>query len=128
MLAALTGPLAWGLFWYHIYLVWAGMTTNESSKWADWRDDITDGAVFKRDRSRGKSQITLQRSSVEPAVKWPICSTQELEKRSNSHIRESLSSNGSSSRDWKRVQNLSEIENLYDLGFWDNFVDILPDT
>jgi palmitoyltransferase len=27
----------WGLFLYHVYLIWAGMTTNESPKWADWR-------------------------------------------------------------------------------------------
>ena len=127
MLAALTGPLAWGLFWYHIYLVWAGMTTNESSKWADWRDDITDGVVFKRDKNKDTSQPTFLGPSFEPPVKWPVSSTQELTKRLGVDTEEPRSPVESSSTAWTRVQNLAEIENLYDLGFWDNLLDILPD-
>ena len=33
LLAMFTAPMAWGFFAYHMYLIWAGMTTNESSKW-----------------------------------------------------------------------------------------------
>ena len=46
MLAASTFLLPLGLLAYHCYLIWAGMTTNESQKWADWRDDMVDGVVF----------------------------------------------------------------------------------
>ncbi|KAI2478336.1 Palmitoyltransferase [Pyrenophora tritici-repentis] len=40
----MASPLA--LFGYHIYLIWAGMTTNESGKWSDWSDDMVEGVVF----------------------------------------------------------------------------------
>lgn len=46
LLAALTWPLPLGLLAYHVYLVWAGMTTNEANKWADWRDQMREGNVY----------------------------------------------------------------------------------
>ncbi|KAL9130852.1 MAG: hypothetical protein Q9217_001053 [Psora testacea] len=131
LLALLTGPLAWGLFWYHIYLIWAGVTTNETSKWADWKDDITDGFVF----SRRKGQVSLADShrdtSIEPAVDWPIRSTHALISRPDGQPPESQYGNGEkdkkpSTRSWTRVKSLQEIENIYDRGFWDNLLDILP--
>ena len=128
MLAALTGPLAWGLFWYHVYLIWAGMTTNESSKWADWRDDITDGVVFKRTKDVERSRPCLKESELEPAIKWPIWSTQELTTYANADHSEYRSNGEPLTKGWTRVNNLTEIENLYDLGFWYNLHDILPDT
>ena len=32
LLAAFTGPLAFGLLGYHVYLIWLGATTNETGK------------------------------------------------------------------------------------------------
>ena len=135
MLAAMTAPLAWGLFLYHVYLIWAGMTTNESSKWADWRDDIADGLVFRAERSLDD----IQRFSViEPSLDWPISSMQQLVstqdgqppavQRTGVATQAARSSeNVSSIRPrWKRVQSLHEVNNLYDLGVWSNFIDILP--
>jgi hypothetical protein len=46
LLALLTWPLPFGLLAYHVYLIWAGMTTNESGKWSDWQDDMAQGVVF----------------------------------------------------------------------------------
>ena len=135
MLAAMTAPLAWGLFLYHVYLIWAGMTTNESSKWADWRDDIADGLVFRTERSLDN----LQRSPViEPLLDWPILSRQQLVstqdgqpptvQRNGVAAQAARSSTNASSNGppWKRVQSLHEVDNVYDLGFWNNFIDILP--
>ena len=135
MLAAMTAPLAWGLFLYHVYLVWAGMTTNESSKWADWRDDIADGLVFRADRSLDD----LQRlPGIEPLLDWPIASTQQLVSTQDgqppadqqtgvaaqaARSSTNVSSNGAR---WKRVQSLQEVNNVYDLGVWNNFLDVLP--
>ena len=128
MLAAMTGPLTWGLFWYHIYLIWAGMTTNESSKWADWRDDITDGVAYRRTKGEKRARPCLQGSDVEPAVKWPIWSTQELTTYPDGDHSEPRSNGKTPTKEWTKVTNLTEIENLYDLGFWRNLHDILPDT
>lgn len=47
MLATMTCPLALGFLVYHIYLIWAGTTTNETAKWTDLREDILDGLVWK---------------------------------------------------------------------------------
>jgi hypothetical protein len=40
LLTLLTSPLVWGLLGYHIYLIWAGTTTNESMKWSDWQAEM----------------------------------------------------------------------------------------
>lgn len=126
LLALLTGPLAWGLFWYHVYLIWAGMTTNESSKWADWRDDISDGFVFQRKKSNNQLQHP-ERCNGEIALQWPTWSTQVLMRCSESDMLSPSYVESLKKQQWIRVENLSEIENLYDLGFWDNIKDILPE-
>ena len=135
MLAGMTAPLAWGLFLYHVYLVWAGMTTNESSKWADWRDDAADGLVFRAER---KLDSSSRNAEMEPFVDWPISSTQQLAstpdgelpatQRSDTNTRAtSFSADGAAKLpQWRRVKSLDEVDNLYDLGFWDNFLDTLP--
>ena len=135
MLAALTAPLAWGLFWYHVYLIWAGMTTNETSKWADLKDDIADGLIYQ---SKRQGASTTGRSSgleVKTIVNWPISSDQWLVRCENGQppdddvdIYASSTSTRLTSRKsrWKRLQSLNEVDNLYDLGFWKNLADIIP--
>ena len=139
LLALLTAPLAWGLSSYHIYLIWAGMTTNESSKWAEWKDDIADGLVYKSNDDAILTMKSTQQDNIEPMLDWPVRSKQLVVRTDNGQIpkpsRKNNSERGSSSNegsdaqethDWERVQGLHEIENLYDLGFWDNLWDILP--
>lgn len=138
MLAFFTAPLAWGLFCYHVYLIWAGMTTNETSKWADWRDDITDYLVFRSERATAREDATQRDPNVEPFVDWPISSTQQLVSSDNGRAPEDAATStgayaGPYPRNqttenprWMRVQSLNEIDNLYDLGFWDNLMDVLP--
>lgn len=135
MLAGMTAPLAWGLFLYHVYLVWAGMTTNESSKWVDWRDDAADGLVFRAER---KTDSSLRNPEMEPFVDWPISSTQQLastqngeppspqQSDSNNRATSSVSDGAAIPPQWRRVKRLDEVDNLYDLGFWHNFLDTLP--
>ena len=140
LLAMMTAPLASGLFVYHVYLIWAGMTTNESSKWADWRDEIDDGLVFRTERDLdGKNDGGGRRDeSIEPRVEWPISSSQQLVRReggrspdSQVHFREDFGpsdphNDARRSPQWKRVRGLDEVGNLYDLGFWDNLIDVWP--
>ncbi|KAF2729537.1 palmitoyltransferase swf1, partial [Polyplosphaeria fusca] len=149
LLALMTWPLPLGLLGYHVYLIWAGMTTNESSKWADWRDDMADGVVFlgtrredslrsshphpKQHDSNGSSTSTAPMlrfppEDEEPPTTWPIESrhilvrTRDGEPPENLPIRIAAFANKDS---FKRVWNLSEVENVYDLGFWDNLVEVL---
>jgi len=142
LLAATTTALPLVLFGYHCYLIWAGMTTNESSKWADWRDDMADGCVFKTSRDTLLNYTRLRQRGVggaqsnggstpkglaydlgiteeESLVSWPIESDQVLVRTSDGKPpqgQEAL---------WKRVWSLREVENVYDLGGWRNFVEVL---
>ncbi|KAI7410477.1 zf-DHHC-domain-containing protein, partial [Hortaea werneckii] len=65
LLAGSTALLPFALLAYHAYLIWAGMTTNESSKWADWRDDIYSGHVFRSERDALLSFHGLRQNGVQ---------------------------------------------------------------
>jgi len=117
LLCALTAPLVWGLLGYHIYLIWAGTTTNESMKWDDWRAEMADGYVFKRALPDNR-QKNLR---VEPeSTQWPAESVQ-IVLRTNDGLPPSPLENGVG--EWVRIWKLADLENLYDLGFWDNLKD-----
>lgn len=145
MLASSTAFLPLGLFAYHCYLIWAGMTTNESQKWADWRDDMADGLVFVSSRRAIRSHTMEQQDSQrrgegdaattahvklgielglmagaedDPDVIWPVDSDQIVVRTNDGKPpkgQESL---------WRRIWSLDEVENIYDLGGWDNFMDV----
>jgi hypothetical protein len=161
LLALLTWPLPLGLLVYHIYLIWAGMTTNESSKWADWRDDMADGVVFLGVRREETMRSTypsepepeLRRPIVdsyseassasitpiptppetpneeeEPPTTWPLESRHILIRTLNGLPPRTLPSRINSVADgnsFERVGSLAAVENVYDLGFWDNFLEVL---
>ena len=139
LLALLTAPLGWGLFLYHIYLIWAGMTTNESSKWEDWKDAVQDGIVFRTERSPSQSGDKLVDSVTEPMLQWPAFSNQEVLQCEDGRPPDGhTAQQDDNSEDttmghslkhevrWKKVHSLREVENVYDLGFWDNLMDIFP--
>jgi len=89
---------------YHLYLIWAGTTTNETGKWADWREDIRDGMIFRADKDpdvNDDGQTNLYR--VEGG-------------RTEDLPRGML---------WTRVEGLHEITNAYDQGGWANFWDVI---
>jgi hypothetical protein len=140
LLAITTMPLPFALFVYHLYLIWAGMTTNESAKWADWRDDMADGVAWigkrsvveahnkerkarqLRNRNRLSGQAGPVSDSEEPEeeyVPWPKHSDQILVSTTDGKAptgQEQL---------WERCSNLDMVENIYDLGFWNNFVAVM---
>ncbi|KAI9712845.1 MAG: hypothetical protein M1820_001467 [Bogoriella megaspora] len=146
LLAFLTAPLPLALLAYHIHLVWAGMTTNETVKWSDWREDMADGVVFKSKRTPvlGESGrlATDDKVSVEGDasnshspesrpngaqrvdiggvnVDWPITSDQIIVRTANGQPP------GRNPDLWTRCWRLNEVNNLYDLGFWDNMKEVL---
>ena len=131
LLALFTSPLAWGFFIYHAYLIWAGMTTNESSKWSDMKEDIADGFFFKAEPSQARERDF----EIEPMVSWPVTSDQCLLRSEQGLSSAALAaddqgglgnSDGSLEESdkpgttWRRVHGIHEIDNIYDLGFWDN--------
>lgn len=148
LLGLLTWPLPLGLLAYHIYLIWAGMSTNESAKWADWRDDMAEGVVFlghrRQDTMRDHgSEMPIQTYSAhsslsnspipppddqEPPTTWPLESRHILVRTRDGQAPKSLpgcikavAKEGS----FERVWNLAAVENVYDLGLWDNLREVL---
>ncbi|KAF2870296.1 DHHC palmitoyltransferase-domain-containing protein [Massariosphaeria phaeospora] len=154
LLALLTWPLPLGLLSYHIYLIWAGMTTNETSKWADWRDDMAEGVVFLGQRredaiselssirasdpmssssSTSSSPIstppeTPPKNIEEPPTSWPLQSRHILIRTQTGQPPRNLPSrirSVANENSFERVWSLAAVENVYDLGFWDNFLEAL---
>ncbi|KAF2680889.1 palmitoyltransferase swf1 [Lentithecium fluviatile CBS 122367] len=153
LLALLTWPLPLGLLAYQLYLVYAGMTTNESAKWSDWRDDIADGVVFLGQRKEetfrdylprqsnlnGSARSSSSRSAFptlpetppedeEPPTTWPLESKHILIRTTNGQPPNNLPPRIKSVADkesFVRVWDLGAVQNVYDLGFWDNLLNIL---
>lgn len=147
LLASLTAFLPLGLLAYHVYLIWAGTTTNETGKWADWRDDMNDGLVFMADvkpehvygilaeddgafGSPNGNPVDRASGKMGQGVGyvWPLRSRQflvrtndgQMPREVHPHIQE-LIVEGS----WRRVWNLNAVENIYDGGWWNNFAEVL---
>jgi hypothetical protein len=120
LLCLLSSPLIWGLLGYHIYLIWAGTTTNESMKWSDWQADMADGLAFKRSLSLDRVKDEL----IEPVwTRWPVESEQIVLRTEDGLPPNAPGVIGTG--EWERVWKLADAENLYDLGFWDNLKDVL---
>ncbi|KGQ00816.1 hypothetical protein PAAG_12511 [Paracoccidioides lutzii Pb01] len=139
LLAVLTAPLPFAMLLYHLYLIWSGMTTNESAKWGDWRDDIADGLVFKAKKSEIYPQRHPDADIVEPDIPWPINTDHtliftsdgspprvgfSLDKECTSITQPGKLGTAPDPR-WRRVQRLEDVVNVYDLGFWSNLREAL---
>ncbi|KAL5118622.1 palmitoyltransferase swf1 [Pleosporales sp. CAS-2024a] len=153
LLALLTWPLPLGLLSYHIYLIWAGMTTNESGKWSDWQDDMAEGVVFlghrREDTMHEKKFVVLENApsahssssslpvpkppetadeDEEPLTTWPLESRHILIRTVSGQPPRNLPSRIRSvakEDSFERVWNLTAVENVYDLGFVDNLREAL---
>jgi len=122
--------LAIGLLSYHIYLIWAGTTTNETQKWGDLKLDMADGVVWK-----GQKSVVYKNGSLsslgtedEPPILWPVSSNQVIVRTVDGRapvFGSSRQNDAASNNDWTRCWTLSEVENVYDLGFLDNLRDAL---
>ncbi len=123
LLALMTSPLVWGLLAYHVYLIYCGTTTNESMKWQDWRAEMDDGCAFKRALPPGRARDLRTEA---PWTRWPVEPVQVLVSTRDGHPPAATSGPGVG--DWERVWKLRDVENLYDIGFLDNLIDVfVPD-
>lgn len=135
ILTVLTAPLAMAFLVYHTYLVWAGTTTNESSKWAEVKDDVADGLVFRSTQRDINGEATSVGRSPRS---WPGRSAQILIFTDGHPPTEGLTfspasggviqegkPDGQLDRRWTRVRSMRDVDNIYDIGFWDNLRDAL---
>lgn len=118
LLAALTSPLVWGLLAYTLWLIYCGTTTNESLKWSDCKDDMADGLVFKRRMSPDRPRDPRIESTWS---RWPL-DTQKILAYTDDGMPPRLAGPGEGP--WDRVWTIKDVENLYDMGFWDNLMDV----
>lgn len=122
LLAFLCSFLSWAFTLYHLYLIWAGTTTNETSKWSDWKDDILDGLIMIADSDPDERAVEAQddEDDDEKCKTWPRKSEQYLYRIMPGEMdrlpRGPL---------WRRVESLNEIDNIYDLGWRANLRDVL---
>jgi hypothetical protein len=139
MLSTLTAPLPLGLLAYHIYLIWAGMTTNETSKWSDVREDMNDGYVFIANlKHSGFDSASASSPSMDGAddyyseesfeSEWPQRSRQFLIRTNDGQPPKNIQPQIADlivQDSWRRTWNLGDVENIYDLGFWGNLMEAL---
>ncbi|CAM1506446.1 Fc.00g060870.m01.CDS01 [Cosmosporella sp. VM-42] len=120
LLALLTSPLVWGLLLYTIWLIYCGTTTNETLKWSECKDDMADGLAFRRSMAANREK----NEGIEPRwTRWPV----ETEQILVTNLDGQPPPNGQrmpGDGPWERVWNLRQVENLYDMGFWDNLLDV----
>ncbi|KAI1817286.1 DHHC zinc finger protein [Poronia punctata] len=119
LLTAMTSPLVWGLLGYHMYLIYCGTTTNESMKWQDWQAEMDEGFAFRRKMPLPRSRHPVLEGSW---TRWPVESVQILVRTVDGEPPNDPALPGEG--DWERVWHLRDIENIYDIGFWDNLVDV----
>lgn len=102
-------------------VIYAGTTTNESLKWSDWREEIADGFAYTRRLSPAREKDL----TIEPAwTKWPVEADAILIRSENGAPRAESSTHIPGVGEWTQVRSLKEVDNLYDLGFWDNLRDV----
>ncbi|OCL08175.1 zf-DHHC-domain-containing protein, partial [Glonium stellatum] len=129
LLALLTAPLPAGLFAYHTCLIWAGMTTNESAKWNAWREEIVGGLAYVAPiAGNGENSQSSQHQWDEKSA-WPKRSRQFLVLTSDGlpprNLQPEIKAVVGEHVDWRRCRSLKEVDNIYNLGVWQNLTDVL---
>lgn len=130
-LMILTSPLPTALLLYHVYLLWTGMTTNESGKWSDWSEDMADGLAYMTEIDRKESLPIASdkedswhaHDNVWKHSTWPKRSEQFLVVTGDGQYPRNLQPELQAivgDAEWRRCYKLKEVDNVYDLGFWEN--------
>jgi palmitoyltransferase len=98
------------------------MTTNESSKWSDWRAEVARGTGFVAPIVAGEEGAPSR---------WPRRSRKMLVLTSDGlpprHLSAEIRAAVGERARWRRCTSLKEVDNIYDLGPWRNLVDVLLD-
>ncbi|MCJ1309808.1 palmitoyltransferase swf1 [Agyrium rufum] len=127
MLTFLTAPLALGLLLYHVYLIWAGMTTNESFKWSEWKEDVVDGYVYVNEHpdAIGDSITDEHSTQVKDSIRGQrLVNLAQKAAREDRQTLEAIQATVSRPP-WRLIHDMGEINNIYDYGFLGNIKDVL---
>ena len=104
-------------------------------KWADWKQDMNEGVVFvaqvdesRRYQGDGYSSGRFDHSQDHDDVAWPHRAEQCLvmtrdgmpPRQVPDRIAKVIVEDS-----WRRIYRLKEVVNIYDLGFWDNLIEVL---
>jgi hypothetical protein len=119
----LTAPIPAVLLVYHVWLVSTGMTTNERRKWKAFRKTISEGDVyFAVIAENGQATAKSHNGWPKRSRAVFVCADHGLapEKRP-SEILDVLDR----TLDWDRCNSIKEVENIYDLGAWRNWIEVL---
>ncbi|KAI5817977.1 DHHC palmitoyltransferase-domain-containing protein [Pyronema omphalodes] len=103
LLCALCGVLSNTFTGYHVYLIWAGTTSNETTKWDEWKDELRRGLYIS---GRWK---TRTKTKTKPKPGTDIDTKTKPEQDTNT----------------KPVSGLHEVDNIYDCGAAANFWDVV---
>ena len=138
LLCLLTFPLPLALLAYHLYLIWAGMTTNESSKWADWKEDMATGSVFVGELNRKNHRLVTDYQNdtrdnrapydMDSDIDWPHTSHQCLVMTQDGMPPSRIPPDVATAvveDSWRPIYKLKDVVNIYDLGFWDNMIEVI---
>ena len=119
LLALFITPLVWCLAIYDFYLIYCGITTNESLKWSEWAEDMRDGYVFQRHLGANRRRDP-QKDPI--STRWPTEPRKILVATVDGKPpnRSRLPGEG----DWERLWKIKHVDNLYDAGWWDNILDV----
>lgn len=120
LLAGLISPLVWGLFWYTVYLIYAGTTTNESLKWSEFKEDIQDGYAFARPLPSDRPR---ERYGELGWTRWPA-ESETIMVTTNDQMPPRPEQNVPGIGEWETVRSMKDVTNLYDLGLLDNLRDV----
>lgn len=134
LLMLMTAPLAVAFLVYHTYLIWAGTTTNETSKWSDLKEDVEDGFVYKSNRSQIHNAPPYLDLNDRP---WPVQSDQILVldedppmegftlAADSNRILYNFGGEAPVDSRWTHLRSMKEVDNIYDVGFAKNLKDAL---
>lgn len=120
LLCILTTPLVLVLFFYNLYQVWAGVTTNESGKWGNTKLDIKDGWLYKRPIEMPRRWDNV----LEPYVEWPKATDTVMLSHEARPADDDSRLKGRGIGRWVKVECLDELDNMYDTGLWHGLKDI----
>lgn len=134
LLMFMTAPLAAAFLVYHTYLIWAGTTTNETSKWSDLKEDIEDGFAFKAKRSQISNAPPYLDLNPRP---WPVRSDQILVMdedppmegftlaTDSNRVLYDFGGEAPVDTRWTHLRTMNDVDNIYDLGFRKNLREAL---
>lgn len=128
LLALLAIPFPAGLLVYHSRLICAGMTAIESEKWKDWREEIKEGRAFLAPLLINDNNESCQNVKDENRS-WPKCSRNFLALTSDRlpprNLEKEISKSVGEDAEWRQCRRLEEVENIYNLGTWGNWKEVL---